>query len=122
MSGPSSTSTPAPTTRPAAFTVASVLCWLAGLATFVLSISTGIPTISTVADVILVAVNVAAGAVVCVAGVLVYRQRKIGALLVALGWAFPQAADLLAGQPVRPGPVLLFLAMLLTFLNWKYMR
>jgi len=122
MSGPTSTPKPATTTRPAVLTLASVLCWLAGLVTIALSISTGLSLISTVADVVLITVNLAAGAMVCVAGLLVYRQRKVGALLVVIAWAFPQAADLAAGQPVRPGPVLLLLAMLATFSNWRYMR
>ncbi len=70
----------------------------------------------------LVVANVTAGVVVCVAAVLVYRQREIGALLVVLGWGFPQVAAVATGQPVRAGPVLLLIAMLAVFSNWKYMR
>ncbi len=71
---------------------------------------------------IFVGANVAAGVAVCVAAVLVYRQRKVGALIVVLGWGFPSLAAVATGQAVRPGAVLLLLAMLAVFSNWKYMH
>ena len=122
MAGPPSSPTPAPPVRPAVVTLASVLCWVVGLVTVAWSVVNGIPAISAGGSVILLAANVAAGVAVCVAAVLVYRQRKIGALLVVLGWGFPQVAAVAMGQPVHAGPVLLLIAMVAVFSNWKYMH
>jgi hypothetical protein len=68
---------------------------------------------------LLVVANVTAGIMVCVAGFLVWKQRRLGVLLVVLGWAFPTVGALLAHEPTRAGPVLLLIAMLLLFANWK---
>ena len=122
MSGPPATPSPSTPARPAVVTLASVLCLVVGFVTIAWSVVNWIPAMSGPANVILLAANVAAGVAVCVAAVLVYGQRKIGALLIVLGWGFPQVAAVAMGQPVRAGPVLLLIAMLAVFSNWKYMH
>jgi hypothetical protein len=82
----------------------------------------GIPSLLAGGSLLLVVANVTAGIIVCVAGFLVWKQRRLGVLLVVLGWAFPTAGALLTHQPTRAGPVLLLIAMLLLFANWKNLR
>src|SRR5439155_18338461 len=115
--------TPTPTTPPApvpgGVRLAAIFCWIVGLHSAGVSLAMGIPSLSAGGSLLLVVANVTAGIIVCVAGFLVWKQRRLGVLLVVLGWAFPTVGALLRHQPTRAGPVLLLIAMLLLFSHWK---
>jgi hypothetical protein len=72
-------------------------------------------------SVLFVAVNLVAGAAVCLAAVLIRRQRRLGVLVMLLGWALPTVALLLRHQSAR-GSLLLFLALVFAGANWKHFR
>ena len=106
---------------PTGVRIASTLCWLVGVFTIVAALAIGIPAISSGAGLAFIAVNVVAGALVCVAGVQIRRQRKIGVLLMLIAWAIPTVVALVQGLPVR-GSLLLFVALLFAAANWKHLR
>ena len=101
--------------------VASTLCWIVGALTILVNLAVGIPAISAGGSVLFVAVNLVAGAAVCLAAVLIRRQRRLGVLVMLLGWALPTVALLLRHQSAR-GSLLLFLALVFAGANWKHLR
>jgi hypothetical protein len=113
--------TPTPAQVPAGIRIASTLCWIVGVLTILVALAIGIPAISSGAGLLFIAVNGVAGAIACVAGVLIRRQRKVGVLVMLLAWAIPTAVALV--QHLSPsGSLLLFLALLLSAANWKHFR
>ncbi len=119
MIQPTPTPTAPPAPVPGGVRLAAIFCWIVGLLSAGVSLAMGIPSLSAGGSLLLVVANVTAGIMVCVAGFLVWKQRRLGVLLVVLGWAFPTVGALLTHQPTRAGPVLLLIAMLLLFANWK---
>jgi len=117
-----STSPPTPDTRPLGLAVASVFCWLGSLVTLGFAVAEQLPRIHTLGELLVFALNLTIGVTQGVAGILLYRKRKIGALLLVLAWGLPQIPDLIAGELVRPHGGLLLIAMLLTLANAKHLR
>jgi len=116
------TNPPAPSTQaPTGVRIASTLCWVVGVLTILAALAIGIPAISSGAGLLFIIVNVLAGSIVCVAAVLIRRQRKIGVLLMLVAWAIPTAVALVQHLPVR-GSLLLFVALLFAGANWKHLR
>ena len=120
---PSQPSVPDAATRraPVGVRVASTLCWIVGILTILVNVAVGIPAISAGRSLVLVVVNLVAGAAVCVAAFLIRRQRRLGVLVMLLGWALPTVALLLTHQSAR-GSFLLFVALLFAGANWKHFR
>jgi hypothetical protein len=101
--------------------VASTLSWIVGVLTILVNLAVAVPAISAGGSVLFVAVNLVAGAAVCLAAVLIRRQRRLGVLVMLLGWALPTVALLLRHQSAR-GSLLLFLALAFAAANWKHFR
>jgi hypothetical protein len=113
--------TSAPPAIPAGIRIASTLCWIVGVLTILVALALGIPAISSGAGLLFIAVNGAAGALACLAGIQIRRQRKIGVLLMVLAWAVPTLVAVL--KHLSPsGSLLLFVALLLAGANWKHFR
>ena len=124
MTTPASSQPPsgvAPTRVPTGVRVASTLCWIVGVLTILVNVAVGIPAISRGGSLLFVAVNLVAGGLVCVAAVLIRRQRRLGVLIMLLGWALPTAALVLSHQSAR-GSLLLFAALVIAGANWKHFR
>ena len=101
--------------------IASTLCWIVGILTIVVSVAVGIPAISAGGSPFFVAVNLVAGGAVCLAAVLIRRQRRLGVLVMLLAWALPTLVLVLNHQSAR-GSFLLFVALLFAGANWKHFR
>jgi hypothetical protein len=108
----------APTLAPTGIRVASTLCWVVGVLTILAALAVGIPAYTQQGTIVPLAPTAVAGIGVCVAAVLVRRQRKLGVLFLVLAWAVPTAVNVLNHQSVR-GNFLLFAALLLALANWK---
>jgi hypothetical protein len=109
------------TAPPAGVRIASALCWVVGVLTILIGLAVGIPALSTGQGAIFLAVNVAAGGAVCVAAVLIRRQRRLGVLIMLLAWALPTVVAVVNHQPVN-GSIFLFIALLFAGANWKHFR
>lgn len=114
------TPSPAPS-APTGVRIASTLCWIVGVLTILVALAVGIPTLSTSDGVLYLAVGLVSGAAVCVAAVLIRRQRRAGVLIMLLAWALPTVVAVMNHQSVR-GPLLLFVALLFAGANWKHFR
>ena len=101
--------------------VASTLCWIVGVLTILVNVAVGIPVISAGGNVFFVAVNLVAGGAVCLAALLIRRQRRLGVLVMLLAWALPTLVLVLNHQSAR-GSFLLFVALLFAGANWKHFR
>jgi len=101
--------------------VASTLCWIVGILTILVNLAVGIPVISAGGSVVALAVNLIAGGGVCWAALLIRRQRRLGVLVMLLGWALPTVVLLVNHQSAR-GSFLLFLALVFAAANWKHFR
>ena len=112
----------APAQRPTGIRVASTLCWVVGVLTVLTAVAVGIPVAASGGPAWPLIVNVTAGGLIIVGAVFVRKQRRLGALFVALAWALPTGATLLAGQTPRGGPLLLIIALLLVLANWKHFK
>ena len=106
---------------PAGIRIASILCWIVGVLTVLVSLAIGIPAISSGAGLLFVAVNGLAGVIACSAGIQIRRQRRIGVLLMVLAWAVPTTVALLQRLPAT-GSLQLFVALVLAGANWKHLR
>ena len=106
---------------PTGVRVASTLCWIVGILTILVNLAVGIPAISAGRNVLFVVVNLVAGGLVCVAAVLIRRQRRLGVLVMLLGWALPTVALVLSHQSAR-GSLLLLAALVFAGANWKHFR
>jgi hypothetical protein len=85
------------------------------------ALAVGIPAVSSGGGALFLAVNLVAGGAVCVAAVLIRRQRRLGVLVMLLAWALPTIVAVLRHQPVR-GSLFLFVALLFAGANWKHFR
>jgi hypothetical protein len=118
---PSSDATATPTPTPAGVRIASTLCWIVGVVTILVALATGIPALPASSAVLYLAVNLVAGGAVCVAAVLIRRQRRVGVLVMILAWALPTLVVVLThGSP--QGSFLLFVALLFVGANWKHFK
>ena len=108
---------------PKGIKIASTLCFVVAIATFLMGLAVGIPALSaeTPSVVPLLGTSLVALAV-CGAAILIRRQRRLGVLVLALAWATPVVAALLQHQPVTGGPLLVIIALLLAGANWKDLR
>ena len=116
---PPSQSVPPPAQVPTGVRIASTLCWVVGVLTILVSLAIGIPALSSGGGSLFLGVNLIAGAAVCLAAVLIRRQRRLGVLVVLLAWALPTAVAVLSHHSVR-GSLLLFIALLFAGANWKH--
>jgi len=121
MSSPPVTDDSSPAAAPAGVRIASTLCWVVGVLTILVTLAVGIPILSTGAGLQFVAVNLVAGVAVCVAAILIRRQRRLGVLIMLLAWALPTVVAVLGHQPVR-GSLFLLVALLFAAANWKHFR
>ena len=112
---------PPPTTAPTGVRIASTLCWVVGILTILVAFAVGIPALSSGGGAMFLAVNLLAGAAVCVAAILIRRQRRLGVLVMLLAWALPTADAILSHRPAR-GSLFLFVALLFAGANWKHFR
>jgi hypothetical protein len=110
-----------PPTAPVGIRIASTTCWVVGIITILVAVAIGFPAISSGGSVAGPVVSLAAGIVVCVAAILVRRQRRLGVLLVVLAWATPFVIAIITHQSPA-GSFLLFVALLFLLANWKHMR
>ena len=101
--------------------VASTLCWIVGVLTILVNVGVGIPVISAGGNVFFVAVNLVAGGAVCLAALLIRRQRRLGVLVMLLAWALPTLVLVLNHESAR-GSFLLFVALVFAGANWKHFR
>lgn len=101
--------------------MASTLCWIVGIVTIATTFLLSLPAATGVLGILLVFVNLVAGVAVCIAGYLIRRRRRLGALVVVSAWALPTVVSLLSGQIPR-GNFLLLAAMLMLLPNWKHLR
>ncbi len=101
--------------------VASTLCWIVGVLTILVNVAVGIPVISAGGNVFFVAVNLVAGGAVCLAALLIRRQRRLGVLVMLLAWALPTLVLVLNHESAR-GSFLLFVALVFAGANWKHFR
>jgi len=101
--------------------VASTLCWIVGVLTILVNVAVGIPVISAGGNVFFVAVNLVAGGAVCLAALLIRRQRRLGVLVMLLAWALPTLVLFLNHESAR-GSFLLFVALVFAGANWKHFR
>src|SRR5258708_24692557 len=111
---------PVPEAAPMGIRIASILCWVVGIFSLVVGLATGVP--AAVRDggrLVLLTINLLTGIGVCVAGYLIWRQRRLGALIIVLAWVLPAVMSFLAGTTVRAGPPLLLLAMLFSLAHSK---
>jgi hypothetical protein len=113
--------TASPAQVPAGVLIASTLCWVVGILTILITLAVAIPTISSSGTPLFLAVNLLAGGAVCVAAILIRRQRRLGVLVMVLAWALPTLVSVLNHQPAR-GSLLLFVALLLAGVSWKHFR
>ena len=124
MSGVTPTQ-PADSTQPAlaptGVRIASTLCWVVGILSILATLAVGIPMLSAPGVALFFAVSIIAGVAVCVAAVLIRRQRRLGVLIMLLAWALPTLVAVLNQQPAR-GSLLLLVALLLSAANWKHLR
>lgn len=111
----------APSPEPLGIQAASTLCWFVGIVTIATAFLLGLPAATGVFGILLVFVNLVAGVAVCIAGYLIRRRRRLGALVVMSAWALPTVVSLLGGQIPR-GNYLLLAAMLMLLPNWKHLR
>src|SRR6266487_777934 len=117
MIQPTPTPTAPPAPVPGGVRLAAIFCWIVGLLSAGVSLAMGIPSLSAGGSLLLVVANVTAGIMVCVAGFLVWKQRRLSVLLVVLNWAFPTVKALLTHQPTQTEPILLLITILLLFTN-----
>ena len=110
---------PAPV--PVGVRIASTLCWVVGILTILVGLAVGIPALAVPGGALFLAVNLLAGGAVCVAAVLIRRQRRMGVLVMLLAWALPTVVTVLNHQPGR-GSLFLFVALLFSGANWKHFR
>ena len=114
--------TVASTLAPSGVRIASTLCWVVGVVTVLAAVAVGVPALSQPdSDILSFTVNVAVGLAVCVAAVLIRRQRRVGVLVLVLAWATPTVITLLQKQTPRGGPLLVVVALLLAGANWKHL-
>src|SRR2546430_13400223 len=78
--------------------VASTLCWIVGVLTILVNVAVGIPVISAGGNVFFVAVNLVAGGAVCLAALLIRRQRRLGVLVMLLAWRSEEHTSELQSQ------------------------
>jgi len=83
------------------------------------AIAIGVPALSSGGGSLLLGVNLIVGAAVCLAAVLIRRQRRLGVLVVLLAWALPTVVAVLSHHTAR-GSLLLFVALLFAGANWKH--
>jgi hypothetical protein len=114
-------SQPVPAQSPAGVRIASTLCWVVGVITILVALAVGVPAVGSGAGQVFLAVNLLAGAAVCLAAVLIRRQRRSGVLVMVFAWALPTVVALLNHQSAR-GSFLLFVALLFAGANWKHFR
>lgn len=112
---------PDPAPAPTGVRIASTLCWIVGVLTIGVALAVGIPAMASAGGALYLTVNLLAGATVCVAAVLIRRQRRLGVLLLVLAWALPTVVALLNHEPAR-GSLFLFVALLFAGANWKHFR
>lgn len=112
-------STAVPRQAPAGVRIASTLCWAVGIITILATLAVGIPALSTRGGPLFLAVNFMAGLTVCVAAILIRRQRRLGVLVMLFAWALPTLLAVLTHAPAR-GSLFLLLALLLVGANWKH--
>src|SRR6266496_958752 len=80
MIQPTPTPTAPPAPVPGGVRLAAIFCWIVGLLSAGVSLAMGIPSLSAGGSLLLVVANVTAGIMVCVAGFLVWKQRRLGVL------------------------------------------
>ena len=114
-SQPADASSPAPT----GVRIASTICWVVGILTMLVTIAIGIPTLRVPGGPLFFGVNIVAGAAVCVAAILIRRQRRLGVLIVLLAWAVPTLVTVLNHKAPR-GSLLLLVGLLFVGANWKH--
>jgi hypothetical protein len=115
-------SAPAASVRaPIGVRIASTLCWIVGVLTILVNVAVGIPAISAGGSLFFVTVNLVTGGAVCVAALLIRRQRRLGVLVMLLAWALPTLVLVLNHQSAR-GSLLLFVALVFAGANWKHLR
>jgi peptidoglycan/LPS O-acetylase OafA/YrhL len=110
----------APQTNPTGIRIASTLCWVVGLITVVFAFALYAAPDDTTSGLVGLLVRLAAGVLVCAAGFLVRRRRKLGAYLVLAAWALPLVWALATHVPAR-GNFFLLVALVALLVNWQHL-
>jgi len=108
-----------PAQVPTGVRIASTLCWVVGVLTILVALAMGVPALWYGGGSLYLGVNLIAGAAVCLAAVLIRRQRRLGVLVMLLAWALPTVVAVLSHHTAR-GSLLLFVALLFAGANWKH--
>lgn len=112
-----------PAMAPRGVRIASTLCWIVGIVTILMALAMGIPALSeSGGSVLWLVISCAVGGAVCVAAILIRRQRQAGVLILVLAWATPYAIALAERQTPHGGPILVIVALVLAASNWKHLR
>jgi len=90
-----------------------------GVLGLILTLAVGLPSASSAGGRLLVATDLFAGAMTCVAAVLIRRQWKVGVLFMVLAAGMPTVVGPLEGVSAS-GPFLLLLALLIAGANWRH--
>ena len=111
------------TLPPMPLRVAATLCLVIGLLSLVAAIAVSVPLArSPDGSWLPLALNVLPAVLVLIAAGFIWRRRKLGVLLLVLGWAVPTGFALLGGGVPR-GPSILLVVVLLTLAsNWKLLE
>jgi hypothetical protein len=110
-------SAPAPSNvPPLQLKVAAALCAVVGVLSVFGAIAVSLPLLQKTW--VPLVINLAAALSVCVAAILVWKRRKLGAYLLVLGWALPTANNVIAGAGVHSPSLLMVLALLTLALSW----
>ena len=111
---------PAPALVPTGIRVASTLCWAVGILTLLMAFATEMPAMRDSGPKRYeFALSVIAGVTVCLAGFLVRKRMRAGALLLVLAWATPAVIGILSNGVAIPGNPILLIALVCVLWNWK---
>jgi len=102
--------------------IAGTLAVIVGVLSLLVALAVGLPLASGDDPQFLpLVVGVIAGAGLSTGGILLWRRRRVGVLVVVLSWAVPIVSALIVGEPAR-GNILMTAALLLAAANWKQLR
>ena len=121
MTGAEST-TPVAEATPIGVRIAGTLSVIVGVLSLVVALAVGLP-LATGEDpqFLPLVVGLIAGAGLATGGVLLWRRRRVGVLVVVVSWSVPIVGALLVGEPAR-GNLLMTAALLLAAANWKQLK
>ena len=106
---------------PAGVRVASIISWVVGIVTTLAALATGIPALTDQGSAAPLAFMLCSGVLACAAGYLIWKQKRLGVLLLVLALAVPVAVNLLNHQPAQ-GNIFVTVALALAALNWKHLQ